>query len=175
MDVKPVIVGVDGSPDSVRALQWAAEHARLIEAPLHGVISWEVATIYGDTFFGKQDFTAVEEKNREVLEGAVRKALGEGAQVEARIERGNASEVLVRASRDAQLVVVGSRGHGGFTGMLLGSVSQHLVTHARCPVLVMPHGRPSKASKPAKSSKTTKTATAKTAKTAKTARAAKKK
>lgn len=140
MDVKPVIVGVDGSSDSVRALEWAAEYARWVEAPLHGVISWEVPTLYGDTFSDKWDSTGVEQKHREVLDKAVGQALGEGAQVEPHVERGNAAKVLVRASKDAQLVVVGSRGHGGFSGMLLGSVSQHLVTHARCPVVVMPHG-----------------------------------
>ncbi len=139
MDVKPVIVGVDGSKDSERALKWAANYAENVGAPLRAVIAWEVSTLYGDTFYGEWDHAAVEKRHREVADGAVREALGEGAQVEVRVEQGNAAEVLFRDSHDAQHIVVGSRGHGGFTGMLLGSVSQHLVTHARCPVTVMPH------------------------------------
>lgn len=103
------------------------------------MIAWEVSTLYGDTFSGKWDSTAVQQKHREVVDKLVTETLGEGAQVEVRVEEGNASEMLVQASKDAQLLVVGSRGHGGFTGMLLGSVSQHLVTHARCAVTVMPH------------------------------------
>lgn len=144
MDVKPVIVGVDGSKDSERALKWAADYAQKVGAPLEAVIAWEVSTLYGDTFSDKWDHTAVEKKHREVAEAAVREALGDGAQVEVRVEQGNASEVLVRDSSDVQHIVVGSRGHGGFTGMLLGSVSQHLVTHARCPVTVMPHEKTKK-------------------------------
>lgn len=139
MDAKPVIAGVDGSKDSGRALKWAADYAQQVGAPLHAVITWEVSTLYGDTFSGKWDSTAVQQKHREVVDKLVTETLGEGAQVEVRVEEGNASEMLVQASRDAQLLVVGSRGHGGFTGMLLGSVSQHLVTHARCAVTVMPH------------------------------------
>lgn len=139
MDVKPVIVGVDGSKDSGRALKWAADYAEKMGAPVSAVITWEVSTLYGDTIGGKWDDTAVEQKHREVLDKVVADTLGAGASVDVRVEKGNASEVLVRASRDAQLVVVGSRGYGGFKGMLLGSVSQHLVSHAHCPVLVMQH------------------------------------
>ena len=139
MDAKPIVVGVDGSADSVRALRWATDYAQATGAPVRALMSWNVSTIYGDTFFGNWDQSGVEAKHRELLETAVREALGEGAQVETAVEHGHASEVLVKASHDAQLVVVGSRGRGGFGGMLLGSVSQHLVTHARCPVLVMPH------------------------------------
>lgn len=139
MDAKPVIVGIDGSKDSGRALKWAADYAQQVEAPLQAFIAWEVSTLYGDTFSGKWESTAVQQKHREVVDKLVTETLGEGAQVEVRVEEGNASEMLVQASRDAQLLVVGSRGHGGFTGMLLGSVSQHLVTHARCAVTVMPH------------------------------------
>lgn len=139
MDAKPVIAGVDGSKDSGRALKWAADYAKQVGAPLQAVITWDVSTLYGDTFSGKWDSTAVEQKHREVVDRLVGENLDDGAQVDVRVEKGNASEVLVRASKDAQLVVVGSRGHGGFTGMLLGSVSQHLVTHARCPVTVLQH------------------------------------
>lgn len=144
MDAKPVIVGVDGSQDSVRATKWAAEYAKHIGAPLQVVIAWEVTTLYDETISSKWDHTAVEKKHREVADRVVSEALGDGAQADVRVEHGNAAEVMVRASPDAQLIVVGSRGHGGFTGMLLGSVSQHLVTHARCPVTVLPHEKTKK-------------------------------
>ena len=137
MDAKPVLVGIDGSKDSGRAMKWAADYAQLVGAPLQAVISWEVSTLYSETFSGKWDHTAVDQKHREVAEELVRETLGDGAAVEVRVEQGNAAEVLVEASKTAQLLVVGSRGHGGFTGMLLGSVSQHLVTHAHCPVTVL--------------------------------------
>ena len=140
MDDKPVIVGVDGSPDSLRALQWAAEYARVYEAPLQALTAFEVPAIYGPSAMaGWQDAQLLEKDSRSMLADAVREALGEGAQVEERVLRGHPAEALVKASPEAQLVVVGSRGRGGFTGMLLGSVSQHVVTHAHSPVLVMPH------------------------------------
>ena len=139
MDAKPVIVGIDGSPDSVRALRWAAEYTRRFEAPLQGLITWQVPPVYGDAYFGETDFAGLEEESAAVLRDTVREALGEGADITERVERGHPSDALVQASAEAQLVVVGSRGHGTFTGMLLGSVSLYLVTHARCPVIVMPH------------------------------------
>ena len=142
MDAKPIVVGVDGSPDSVRALRWAAEYAQRFDAPLQALTTWQIPTVYGDTYFGAEDYVGFEDKARAQLVETVREALGEGAQVKERVERGHPSDVLVQASKDAQLVVVGSRGLGSFRGMLLGSVSQYCVTHAHCPVIVMPHADP---------------------------------
>lgn len=144
MDDKPIIVGIDGSPDSVQAVKWAADYAQLTGAPLHGLIAWEVSTLYGDTFSGEVDYTAVKEKHRAVLDEAVQEALGRDAELEGRVEKGSPAEVLVKASGDARLVVVGSRGRGNFAGLVLGSVSQRLVSHARCPVLVLPTTRTKK-------------------------------
>lgn len=140
MSVKPVVVGIDGSPDSVRALQWGAQYARYAEAPVHALIGWHSAPVYGYTaMVSWDDSDRLKEEAAQVLAQTVREALGDDAQVTERVEQGHPSEALVKASEEAQLVVVGSRGHGGFTGMLLGSVSQHCVTHARCPVTVMSH------------------------------------
>lgn len=139
MENKPVIVGVDGSSDSVRALQWAAEYARVFQAPLQALTTFEAPVIYGPyALAGWQDPTRLAEDSRGMLAETVRRALGEGAQVEERVLRGHPPEMLIEASRNAQLLVVGSRGHGGFTGMLLGSVSQQAVAHARCPIVVIP-------------------------------------
>lgn len=136
----PVIVGVDGSSDSVRALQWAAEYARLVDAPLHALTVYQVPAVWGPyAMRGLPDADALADEAHRVLADTVRETLGEGAQVTQRVESGHTAYALVMASHEAQLVVVGSRGHGGFTGLLLGSVSQYCVTHARCPVIVMPH------------------------------------
>lgn len=141
MDSKPVIVGVDGSPDSLQALQWAAEYARRYEVPLHAMTVYQVPVVWGGPYAMSSlpDSKELEEQARKVLADAVNEALGEGAEATQRIESGHTAYALVMASYEAQLLVVGSRGHGGFSGLLLGSVSQYCVTHARCPVIVMPH------------------------------------
>lgn len=137
----PVIVGVDGSPDSVRALQWAAEYARLVAAPLHAVTVYQMPTVWGGPYAmaGLPDRQVLADEARRMLADTVRESLGEDAPVTQRVESGHTAYALVMASHAAQLVVVGSRGHGGFTGLMLGSVSQYCVTHARCPVIVLPH------------------------------------
>lgn len=143
MDARPVIVGVDGAQDSVRALEWAAEYARAFDAPLHVLAAYDVPTVLGPyAMAGWESPTKLEEAARSMLTDTVRDTLGENARVEEQVLRGHAAEALVKVSKGARLVVVGSRGRGGFTGMLLGSVSQHVVAHARCPVIVMPHNAP---------------------------------
>ena len=141
MDTKRVVVGVDGSPDSVRALKWGADYAKAQGAELLAVSVFEVPVVFGGPYAlsGIPEPDKLEEEARTALSEAVREALGEGAEVTERVEQGHPARVLVNASRAAQLVVVGSRGRGGFVGLMLGSVSQYCVTHARCPVLVMPH------------------------------------
>lgn len=143
MDAKPVIVGVDGAQDSVRALRWAAEYARAHEAPLHALAVFDVPTVFGPyAMAGWENSTDLERNARSMLADTVRETLGEDAQVEEHVARGHPAAALVAASHDARLVVVGSRGRGGFAGLLLGSVSQHVVAHAQCPVVVMPHSAP---------------------------------
>lgn len=139
MGTKPVVVGVDGSPDSIRALKWAADYAQRLEAPLEAVATWQAPVVYGDMYVSAQDYEGAEEQARAGLAESVREALGEDAQITQTVEQGHPSYALVEASKDAQLLVVGSRGFGSFKGTLLGSVSQYCVTHARCPVMVVPH------------------------------------
>lgn len=136
-DQSKIVVGVDGSACSERALRWAARQAGLTCAGLHAVIAWDLP--YGFGVVGTAgDFDWVQHA-RSALEHAVTKTVQPGAaeRVHLRVIRGHPAQVLLDAARDAELLVVGNRGRGGFTGMLLGSVSQYLVIHARCPVVVV--------------------------------------
>ncbi len=140
MNAKPVIVGIDGSPDSARALQWAAEYARRYETHVEGVITWEIPPVYGyPVAVGEDEYAGIAEQSRQVLRKTVRDGLGDDANVVERVERGHPAAALVAASEGAQLLVLGTRGLGAFRGMLLGSVSQHCVVHSKCPVVVIPH------------------------------------
>jgi nucleotide-binding universal stress UspA family protein len=133
-----IIVGVDGSPSSVQALRWAVEQARLTGAPVCAVCAWDLPA--SPTLLAvEEDIDCREEGVRPVLDGAIKDATGdaEAVSVQREVVCGHPAEVLVNASTDAGLLVVGSRGHGGFAGLLLGSVSQHVVAHASCPVVVV--------------------------------------
>lgn len=136
-----VVVGVDSSPGSVGALRWAAEEARARSLPLRAVVAWHVAL--APTPMGRPPAATPSTEQhvhdaQELLARTVREALGDDADVEVEVVHGPAAKVLVDQSHHAQHVVVGSRGLGGFAGVLLGSVSQHLVHHAHCPVTVVP-------------------------------------
>jgi nucleotide-binding universal stress UspA family protein len=137
-DDRRIVVGVDGSPSSMAALRWAVLQAELTGCAVEAVTAWRLPSRYG--------FAAVTDRATDV-EGDARKiladALNEVSSVEpdviirSSVVEGHPAEVLVRAASGADMLVVGSRGHGGFTGALLGSVSQYCVHHAPCPVLVL--------------------------------------
>ena len=128
-----IVVGVDGSECSHDALRWAARHAELTGAVLHAVMVWHLPEIYG---YVPRDYEA---DARKALDGAVETALGPDrrAQITTRVVEGHPAAELIEASRGADLLVVGCRGHGGFAGLPLGSVGQHCVGHAECPVVVV--------------------------------------
>ncbi|SCG72045.1 universal stress protein [Micromonospora coxensis] len=129
----PVVVGVDGSESSRVALGFAVERAVQREAPLR-----VVRVVGGERRPSEHDEGATADEERAAVEQALarwRQTFPDLA-VEVDVRPGNPAATLVEASRDAQLVVVGSRGRGGLRGMLLGSVSQQLVQHAHCPVVV---------------------------------------
>lgn len=130
-----IVVGVDGSTSARAALAWAARQVRLTGAQLVVVGVWNWATTHGFVPVGfdwQQDIEAM-------LEDAIRQAVepDQRAQVRKHVTQGQPAQVLVQESEGAELLVVGSRGRGGFTGMLLGSTSQHVVNHASCPVVVV--------------------------------------
>jgi nucleotide-binding universal stress UspA family protein len=134
----PIVVGVDGSDCSKAALQWAAEQARITSHKLRAVTTWEWPSLYGDAVSWPADMN-LEENAKDVLRESVEKVLGaDGADgVEMVVLEGHPSVVLREESTRAELLVVGSRGHGEFVGMLIGSVSEFLATHAGCPVVIV--------------------------------------
>ena len=137
-----IVVGVDGSPASCDALRWAADQARRTGASLQVVTTWEYPTSYGWVPPYPPDFDPAGDARR-ALEDTVADVLGDHPDltVELVVREGHPAPVLVEAAKGASMLVVGSRGHGGFAGMLLGSVSEHCVRQAPCPVTVMHEGR----------------------------------
>jgi nucleotide-binding universal stress UspA family protein len=136
-----IVVGVDGSEESKNALRWAARQSALTGAPLLAVTTWFMPTYaYGAAVPVPADFD-FETDSRSSLADTILEVLGEHPDVEVStaVLEGHPAPVLIKASSDASLLVVGSRGHGAFTGMLLGSVSEHCVSHATCPVVVVRH------------------------------------
>jgi nucleotide-binding universal stress UspA family protein len=133
-----IVVGVDGSKPSVDALAWAAQQAQLTGAVLEVITTWEWPTSYGFGLVVPEGWNPSQDAQK-VLDDAI-ESLGQvhpGVTIRPRIIEGHAAPVLVAVSEGADLLVVGSRGHGEFAGMLLGSVSEHCVTNAHCPVLVL--------------------------------------
>ena len=133
-----VVAGVDGSPSSRRALDWALRQAEATGMKIVAVLAWRAPTGYGT---GALVASGVEwaEEARIALESIVGPASAEWPQVpvEQRVLEGHPAEILLNQAEGADLLVVGSRGHGGFAGALLGSVSNHCVHHATCPVAVI--------------------------------------
>jgi nucleotide-binding universal stress UspA family protein len=139
---RSIVVGVDGSPSSQLALRWAVDRAGQTGQPVHAVIAWDYPVMAGipvNYGIGQVDAGDWAGNSREILDETIRQTLtaDEMARVEQHVVHGHPAKVLQEAAADADLLVVGCRGHGGFAGMLLGSVSQHLIAHAPCPVTVV--------------------------------------
>ncbi|MGW6704613.1 universal stress protein [Streptomyces sp. NPDC054956] len=133
-----VVVGVDGSPASYEALRWAVRHARLIGATVDAVAAYDVPGAVGWSA-PAVDAGFDEGSARQDLANETQKVLVEvgGVPLEQHLVRGGAADALIEASRGAELLVVGSRGRGGFASLLLGSVSHQCATHADCPVVIV--------------------------------------
>lgn len=141
-----LVVGVDGSETATLAVRWAAREARLRGAKLELVSAWEIPINglgfgYGLAAISDEVLKGLERNAEEILATAVEEARKEcpDIELETRTVRGQAADVLVGASGDADLLVVGSRGMGGFRELLLGSVSQQCAHHAVCPVVIVRH------------------------------------
>jgi len=140
-DHRRIVVGVDGSPISKVALRWAVDQARLTGATVDAVIAWQIpdsmtGNAWAALLVEEPGFGVLAEKE---LTEAIREVAGPDPDVTINpvVVQGWPAEVLLEASEGADLLVVGSRGRGGFTSALLGSVSQNLAHHATCPVLII--------------------------------------
>jgi nucleotide-binding universal stress UspA family protein len=136
-----IVVGIDGSDESRGALHWALEEARLRKATLRAVYAWRDPFVITPGYGPPEDFQfdALRVEAEKFLTAAVAEVVGEGGDVtiEEVTAEGPAASVLVEAAEGADLLVVGSRGHGGFVGLLLGSVSQQCAHYANCPVTIV--------------------------------------
>ncbi|MGO9341543.1 MAG: universal stress protein [Acidimicrobiales bacterium] len=135
-----VVVGVDGSKPSIDALNWAANQARLTGASLEVITTWEYPTSLGWAPAWPPDWDPGGDAGKALAE-VVQNALGPDPDIEVRqvVSEGHAAVALMSAAEHADLLVIGSRGHGAFAGMLLGSVSEHCATHSPCPVVIIHH------------------------------------
>jgi nucleotide-binding universal stress UspA family protein len=151
-----IVVGVDGSPGSEAALAWALGEARLRGAKLRLIHAYQVpALAFGDVGMGApgtagqaafaEDIERIrstsEAQAKSLVEATLQHAgadAASGLEIELDAVEGPAAQVLIEAGRGVDLLVVGSRGHGGFVGLLLGSVSQQCAQHPPCPVLIHP-------------------------------------
>jgi nucleotide-binding universal stress UspA family protein len=142
-EIKVIVVGVDGSKSSRAALHWAYDEAAHHGASLTAISTWHppalpmtppYGTVAPEGYASQPKRDALDLLQKLIADLEAREPL---VDVRTAIEEGNPAEVLIERSKEADLMVVGSRGHGGFSGMLLGSVSQHLVAHASCPVVVV--------------------------------------
>lgn len=136
-----IVVGIDGSAGASRALEWAITEARLHGARLEVIHAWTFpyssATPFGPVVIDSGTLEQVAQQELDEALAAV-DASGLAAPIDAHTECGSAGAVLIERAKDADLVVVGTRGRGGFAGLLLGSVSQQVAQHAPCPVVIVP-------------------------------------
>ena len=133
-----IVAGVDGSPSSREALRWAVRQAALTGSVVDAVTAWHDPSGYDGYGWLITDTSYAEDAAKtlsETVDSAVE--AGSGVTVRQRVVEGHPARVLLDAADGADLLAVGSRGHGGFAGLLLGSVSQHCAQHSPCPVLVI--------------------------------------
>ncbi len=136
-----VVVGVDGSGSSRDAIRFAVDEARLRQTTVKAVYAWQSPLVMGFQYIPPDliDPEALDRHAREIVEAAVVEAGAppDDVEIDACAVEGPPASVLIDASRDADLLVLGSRGRGGFSGLLLGSVGQQCVHHAVCPVVIV--------------------------------------
>jgi nucleotide-binding universal stress UspA family protein len=152
-----IVVGVDGSPGSDAALRWALAEAKLRGVGLRVVTAYQVPqlalggpvvgapgvfpTAVSEDDLGRLRSASTAEAERVVDDALARIGTNasEAVEIESGAVEGPPAETLIEAARGAELLALGSRGHGGFVGLLLGSVSQQCAQHPPCPVVIVPH------------------------------------
>ncbi len=142
-----IVVGVDGSPSSLEALRWALHEAGARQVKLQALQAWSRPVVTSplgavEPALDAEGLKALAASAQERVEAALAgsDAAGAGVEVEALAVEGPPAAVLLEASRDADLLVLGSRGLGGFAGLLLGSVGHQCAQHASCPVVIVRGG-----------------------------------
>lgn len=133
-----IVVGVDGSAASLDAVHWALRQAELTGWSIEAVTAWYFPAQYGsELHIEPMDWQSIA---NEILDKALQEVDNKSnVSITRTITQGHPAQVLTGSSAGADLLVVGTRGHGGFAGLLLGSVSEYLVAHAHCPVVVVRH------------------------------------
>ena len=131
-----IVVGADGSDQSKAAMDWAIEESRLRGGEVQALTAWNFPYV-SDALGTAWDYEIFQKDAQAILEAELERVKDQDVAITGRIVEGNAASALIEASKAADLIVVGSRGHGGFTGMMLGSVSHQTIHHAHCPVLVI--------------------------------------
>jgi nucleotide-binding universal stress UspA family protein len=138
---KVIVVGVDGSPGSRKALTWAAAEAATHGSDLVVLNVWEHTLLppAGSVSVSERYVPEPTQRTADELLQIIKEELGEDPPVlvQPHVKQGRPAEVLINESTNADLLVVGTRGHGGFAGLVLGSVSQHVAAYAKCPVTVV--------------------------------------
>ena len=134
-----IVVGVDGSESAREALRWAVDEARRRNASVEAVYAWHQPFAIGYAEMGELAIEEFAKEAQQILDTAVDAVDTTGiAPVERKLVPGSPASALVTAAKGADLLVVGSRGRGGFTGLLLGSVSQQVAHHTPCPLVIIP-------------------------------------
>jgi nucleotide-binding universal stress UspA family protein len=140
-----IVVGIDGSEDGRKGLRWALEEARLRNATLRVVHAWVLLPppapmgLTPPMAPTAEEIELLREASEKLLEHELSELVGDdpGISVEPKAVEDLPAQALINEAEEAELVVVGSRGHGGFAGLLLGSVSQQVAHHAPCPVVIV--------------------------------------
>ena len=146
--MKTFVVGIDDSEPAAGALRWALEESRVRGARLVVVHAWDWPYVgefgaFVNERLATADFDHAAAEVLHAMVAAARDRTTSDVDVEERVVRGAPAQALLEAAKGAGLLIVGSRGRGGFTGLLLGSVSQQCAQHATCPVVIMPHSESS--------------------------------
>jgi len=137
-----IVVGVDGSESSRAALRWAIEEARLRRASVRMVTAWQLPeAVYFGAVIPDSLTPGLEQAAQEVQASLLAVGEPEDVTIETEVVEGDAAQALVDAAKDAEMLVVGSRGLGAFRELLLGSVSQRCAHHAHCPVVIVRDGK----------------------------------
>jgi nucleotide-binding universal stress UspA family protein len=133
-----IVVGVDGSSTAQDALEWAIDEARRRDAAVEVIYAWHEPFVMGYDYLGEHDAGTYAAEADNIVDAAIADVDTSGVTIEHKALPGRPSQVLVEQAKGAALLVVGSRGRGGFSGLLLGSVSQQVSHHSPCPVVIIP-------------------------------------